>query len=92
MCALKKLNPSFVCDGGEEVAAVSLDIHMQNKSVCVTSAYGPLENAPLLKKTSFGNIYHNKHRELKVLERDLFCKETLMPGLAQDYSQETLES
>ena len=28
-------------------------IHMQNIAICGTSAYGPLENAPVQKKTAF---------------------------------------
>ena len=42
-------------DGGEEVEALTVDIHMQNISVCVTYAYGPLEIANVLKKTAFCN-------------------------------------
>ena len=30
LSALKELNPSFVCDGGEDVKAITVDIHLQN--------------------------------------------------------------
>ena len=51
--ASKEPNPSFVCDEGKEVVAITIDIHMKNIAICVTPAYGSLENAPVKKKTGF---------------------------------------
>ena len=53
LSTLKDLNPSFVCNGGEKVEALTVDIHLKNMAVSVTSAYGPLENACAQKKQDF---------------------------------------
>ena len=39
--ALKVLKPVFVSDGGENVEAITIGIHVKNMTVSVTSAYGP---------------------------------------------------
>ena len=36
LSVLKDLNPSYVCDGGEEVEALTVDIHLRNMEVSVT--------------------------------------------------------
>ena len=53
LSVLKELNPSFVCDGGEDVEALTVDIHLKNMSISIVSAYGPLENALIQKKHVF---------------------------------------
>ena len=46
LSAIKELNQAFVCDGGEDAEAVTIDIHLKSMSLSVTSAYGPQNNAP----------------------------------------------
>ena len=53
LAVLKELNPTFVCDGGEEVEAITVYIHLKDMAVSVIYAYGPLENAGALKKKAF---------------------------------------
>ena len=42
--ARKELRPDFVYDGGEEVEVITVDIHMKDISIGITSAYGPQES------------------------------------------------
>ena len=53
MSALKVLTPEFISDGGEGVEAVTIEIHVKNMAISVTSAYGPQESAPVETKTAF---------------------------------------
>ena len=39
---------------------------MQNISVCVTSAYGPLDNANVLKKTAFWKYLSQQAQRAKI--------------------------
>ena len=70
--ALKVLSPVFVSDGGEGVEAITIDIHVKNMSVSVTSAYGPQESAPNEKKHAFW-----EHLNKEALLQVLFQKKTL---------------
>ena len=54
--ARKDLNPAFVRDGGEEVEAITVDIHVRKMTISCTTAYGPQESDNIEKKTKFGNI------------------------------------
>ena len=38
LSALKELSPAFVCDGGNNVEAITVDIHLKNMALSVTSA------------------------------------------------------
>ena len=51
LSALKELNPVYVCGGGENAEAVTIDIHLKTMAISVTSAYGPQNNAPDVKKS-----------------------------------------
>ena len=51
LSAIKDLNPVYVCDGGENAEAVTIDIHLKTMAISVTSAYGPQNNAPDAKKS-----------------------------------------
>ena len=42
-----------MCDGGDDVEAITVDIHLKDMTVSVISAYGPLENAGAHKKNAF---------------------------------------
>ena len=55
LSALKELNPAFVCDGGDEVEAITVDIHLKTMGISVTSAYGPQNSAIGPKKEAFWN-------------------------------------
>ena len=57
--ALKELKPVYVSDGGEEAEAITIDIHVKNMSVSVTSAYGLQESALNVTKDAFWD-YLNK--------------------------------
>ena len=43
--ALKTLQPVFVSEGGEDAEAVTIDKHVKQMAVTITSAYGPQESA-----------------------------------------------
>ena len=51
--ALKQLHPAFVSNGGEEAEAITIDIHVQNMEITITSAYGPHESDTSEKKNAF---------------------------------------
>ena len=51
--ALKNLQPAFVSDGGDNAEAVTIDIHVRNMTISITSAYGPQESAEMDKKYKF---------------------------------------
>ena len=53
LCARKELSPTFINDGGVEVEALTVNIHVKDISISVTSAYGPQESASTEKKTAF---------------------------------------
>ena len=88
ICALKELNPVFVCDGGEEVEALTVDIHLRNMAVSVTSAYGPQLNDLAQKKKAFWKYLSEKAQAAKasgkgfILQGDLNCwlGPELLPG------------
>ena len=54
LSAIKELNPAFVCDGGQEVEAITVDIHLKTMALSVTCAYGPQNNALESKKSLLG--------------------------------------
>ena len=51
--ALKVLKLVFVTDGGEHVEALTIDIHVKNMTVIVTSAYGPQETSKIENEIMF---------------------------------------
>ena len=77
LSARKELRPAFVNDGGEEVEAITVDIHMKDISISVTSAYGPQESDPIDKKKTFWLYLSNEASKAKeygkgfVLQGDL---------------------
>ena len=53
LSALKDLSPAYVCDGGDNVEAITVNIHLKSMEISVTSAYGPQNNALETKKKAF---------------------------------------
>ena len=88
LCALKELNPAFVCDGGEEVEAITVDIHLKAMGISVTSAYGPQNSALGTKKLAFWTYLTEQSNRAKstgkgfILQGDLNCwlGSELLPG------------
>ena len=73
--ARKDLNPAFVRDGGEEVEALTVDIHVKKMTISCTTAYGPQESVNIEeKKPSFGNV--RKLIEPMMQEMGLYCRVT----------------
>ena len=62
---LKELQPTFVSDGGKDVEAVTIDIHVKNMAISITSAYGPQENALNVKKKAFWEYLHAEAHRAK---------------------------
>ena len=50
---MKYLCPTFVSDGGEKVEALTVDIHLKDITISVTSAYGPQESDSIENKNAF---------------------------------------
>ena len=53
LCVKKELNPAFLMDGGPEVEAMTVDIHVRQMTISCSTAYGPQENDNLQKKHLF---------------------------------------
>ena len=53
LCARKDLSPTFVSDGGDNVEAITVNIHLKGITISVTSAYGPQESDNIEKKNAF---------------------------------------
>ena len=53
LIARKDLNPAFIRDVGEEVEALTVDIHVDKMTISCTTAYGPQESDKLEKKLEF---------------------------------------
>ena len=51
--ALKVPKPVFISDGGDSVEAITIEIHVKNMAISITSAYGPQESAHIETKTAF---------------------------------------
>ena len=71
---MKELNPTFVCDGGEDVEAITVDIHLKDMTVSAISAYGPLENAGAQKKSSFWEHLSEQAQRAKSLGKGLILQ------------------
>ena len=65
LSASKELNPTFLCDGGEEVESITVSIHLKGMEVSVTSAYGPLENALTQKKKAFWSYLSEQAKQAR---------------------------
>ena len=61
--ALKNLQPAFVSDGGEKAEAVTIDIHIKNMAITITSAYGPQESDSIENKANFWNYMHDEAKK-----------------------------
>lgn len=91
----KELSPAFVRDGGDEVEAVTVDIHMNKMAISVTSAYGPQENALIQNKTKFWEYLskeaHRASTEGKgfILQGDLnaWLGPAMLPGDVNDQNR-----
>ena len=78
LSALKNLNPAFISDGGSDVEALTVDIHVNRLTISITTAYGPQESAKIDIKKSFWNYLEEAERAKKdgkgfVLQGDLNC-------------------
>ena len=77
--AMKELNPVFVCDGGQEVEALTIDIHLKSMAISVTSAYGPQINDLAPKKRLFWKYLTDQRHKADVsgkgfvVQGDLNC-------------------
>ena len=88
LSALKELNPAFVCDGGKEVEAITVDIQLKTISISVTSAYGPQNSDLESKKKDFWLYLSDQAQRAKasgkgfILQGDLnsWLGSELLPG------------
>ena len=88
LSALKSLQPAFISDGGDAAEAITVDIHVKNMTITVTSAYGPQESASKEKKQSFWKYLSDEAHQAKsygigyILQGDLNAKlgPKLLPG------------
>ena len=39
LSTIKEVSPTFYCDGGEDVKAITVTIHLKGREIIVTSAY-----------------------------------------------------
>ena len=85
LVALKELNPSFVNDGGENVEAIRVDISLKDMSVCVISAYGPLENAEAAKKNQFWEYLSEQAQCARASGKGLIIQGDLNAWLGSNY-------
>ena len=53
LSALKELNPSFVRDGGDDVEAMTVNIHLKKITISMNTGYGPQEYDKIDKKQNF---------------------------------------
>ena len=53
LSALETLNPALVRDGGDNIEALTVNIHLKQITISYTTGYGPQENASIEKKNSF---------------------------------------
>ena len=60
LSARTELSPALVNDGGEEVEAITVDIHVKNMTISITNAYGPQEYEKIEKKNAFWSYLHNE--------------------------------
>ena len=86
--ALKQLHPAFVSNGGEEAEALTIDIHVQNMAITITSAYGPQESTNCETKDAFWKYLHEEAHKAKsygkgyILQGDLnaWLGPVILPG------------
>ena len=53
LSALKELKPALLRDGGDNIEALTVNIHLKRITISCTTGYGPQENASAEKKNSF---------------------------------------
>ena len=70
--ALNNLCPAFVRDGGDNAEAVTIDVHVRNMTIYITSAYGPQESALIEKKTNFWNYLHDDAKKNQILWKRIY--------------------
>ena len=69
LSALKSLQPAFISNGGDAAEAITVDIHVKNMTITVTSAYGPQESASVEKKNSFWKYLNDEAHQAKSYEK-----------------------
>ena len=88
LSALKELQPAFISDGGDEVEALTVDIHVKNMTISVVSAYGPQESANVDTKKAFWQYLHEEAYKARIygkgfiIQGDLnaWLGNTVLPG------------
>ena len=60
---LKELNPVWICDGGDNVEALTIKISLKEMSTRITNAYGPQEYDEQQKKLNFWHYLDNEVSE-----------------------------
>ena len=65
LSARSELKPAFISDGGDEVEAITVDIHLKDIVISVTSAYGPQESDNIEKKNAFWQYLSNEASKVK---------------------------
>ena len=84
-----------ICDGGEEVDALTICIQLRNIAILVTSGYGPLENATNVRKDAFWKYLTDQANAAKahgqgfILQGDLnsWLGPNLLPGDVRDQNR-----
>ena len=88
LSARKELNPVFISDGGEDVEALTVDIHIKQMTISYNTAYGPQENASIEGKNKFWEylteqaVEANKEGKGFILQGDLnaWLGPNIIPG------------
>ena len=75
--ALKVLKPAFKSDGGENVEAITINIHVKNMTVSVTSAYGPQETSKVEMKILLWNYLNEEAHRSKACGKGYILQEDL---------------
>ena len=83
MSARTELKPAFISDGGDEVEAITVEIHLKNIIVSVTSAYGPQESDHIEKKTKFWHYLSNEASKAKSYGKGYILQGDLNAWLGQ---------
>ena len=61
----KELNPCYLRDGGEQVEALTVRIHLKKIIISLNTAYGPQEYANIKKKTMFWKYLDEEYNQAK---------------------------
>ena len=82
---MQVMNPTFFSDGGEDVEAITVTIHLKGIAVNVTSAYGPLDNALSEKKHAFWSYLTEQSRKAKATGKGVIMQGDFNSWLGPQY-------